>query len=524
MRASGILMGISSIPSKYGIGCFSKEAYDFVDQLEKAGQQYWQILPLGPTGYGASPYQSVSTFAGNPYFIDLEELIKKELLTKEECEACDWGGSESYVDYEKMYLSRYKLLRKAYEKADLKTNPDYAEFLKEEKDWLQDYCLFMAIKNEQKGICWIDWPEELKDRHSKAVKEAEKELAEEIEFYRFQQYCFTTQWRKLKAYANKKGISIIGDVPIYVALDSSDAWANPEMLQFDEDYDPKAVAGCPPDAFSATGQLWGNPLYDWKALKKDGYGWWVQRMTHCMELYDVVRIDHFRGFDEYYAIPYGDKTAERGKWEKGPGMDLFHTLDKKIKDLRVIAEDLGFLTESVLEMLKESGYPGMKVLQFAFDGSEDSSYLPYKYDHNCVVYTGTHDNETTKGWLENLQGHDLKFVREYINCYEQPVNDCVWALIRTALSSVADLAVIPIQDYLCLGNEARMNAPSTFGDNWKWRLTANQISETTLYHMREVTRIYGRLAKASEEKETDEIANTEEEERQDNDQNSKIVE
>ena len=523
-RKCGVLLPISSLPSKYGIGCFSKEAYDFVDQLEKAGQQYWQILPLGPTGYGDSPYQSVSTFAGNPYFIDLEELIKKELLTKEECEACDWGGSESYVDYEKMYLSRYKLLRKAYEKADLKTNPDYAEFLKEEKDWLQDYCLFMAIKNEQKGICWIDWPEELKDRHSKAVKEAEKELAEEIEFYRFQQYCFTTQWRKLKAYANKKGISIIGDVPIYVALDSSDAWANPEMLQFDEDYDPKAVAGCPPDAFSATGQLWGNPLYDWKALKKDGYGWWVQRMTHCMELYDVVRIDHFRGFDEYYAIPYGDKTAERGKWEKGPGMDLFHTLDKKIKDLRVIAEDLGFLTESVLEMLKESGYPGMKVLQFAFDGSEDSSYLPYKYDHNCVVYTGTHDNETTKGWLENLQGHDLKFVREYINCYEQPVNDCVWALIRTALSSVADLAVIPIQDYLCLGNEARMNAPSTFGDNWKWRLTANQISETTLYHMREVTRIYGRLAKASEEKETDEIANTEEEERQDNDQNSKIVE
>lgn len=524
MRASGILMGISSIPSKYGMGCFSKEAYEFVDQLEQAGQQYWQILPLGPTGYGDSPYQSVSTFAGNPYFINLEDLIEKGLLTRGECESCDWGGSESYVDYEKMYMSRYKLLRKAYERADLSKDEDYADFLKEEQNWLTDYCLFMAIKNDQKGICWIDWPEELKDRHSKAVREAEKELEEEIDFYRFQQYCFTTQWRKLKAYANEKGISIIGDVPIYVALDSSDAWANPEMLQFDEDYDPKAVAGCPPDAFSATGQLWGNPLYDWKALKKDGYGWWVQRMTHCLELYDVVRIDHFRGFDEYYAIPYGDKTAERGKWEKGPGMDLFHTLDKKIKDLRVIAEDLGFLTESVLEMLKESGYPGMKVLQFAFDGSEDSSYLPYKYDHNCVVYTGTHDNETTKGWLENLQGHDLKFVREYINCYEQPVNDCVWALIRTALSSVADLAVIPIQDYLCLGNEARMNAPSTFGDNWKWRLTANQISETTLYHMREVTRIYGRLAKASEEKETDEIANTEEEERQDNDQNSKIVE
>lgn len=493
MRASGILMGISSIPSKYGIGCFSKEAYEFVDQLEQAGQQYWQILPLGPTGYGDSPYQSVSTFAGNPYFISLEDLIEKELLTREECESCDWGGSESYVDYEKMYQSRYKLLRKAYERADLSEDPDYKAFLKEEENWLTDYCLFMAIKNDQKGICWIDWPDEIKDRHSKAVREAEKELTEEIDFYRFQQYCFTTQWRKLKAYANKKGISIIGDVPIYVALDSSDAWANPEMLQFDKDHNPKSVAGCPPDAFSATGQLWGNPLYDWKKLKAAGYDWWVQRMEHCLELYDVVRIDHFRGFDEYYAIPYGETTAQKGEWQKGPGMDLFNTLNKKIKNLRVIAEDLGFLTDSVREMLKESGYPGMKVLQFAFDGSEDSAYLPYKYEHNCVVYTGTHDNETTKGWLENLQGHDRSFVREYINCYEAPVNDCVWALIRTALASVADLAVIPIQDYLCLGNEARMNAPATLGDNWKWRLTKGQISDMTLYHMREVTRIYGRL-------------------------------
>lgn len=498
MRECGILLPVASLPSRYGIGAFSKEAYEWIDSLKQAGQSVWQVLPFGPTGYGDSPYQSVSTFAGNPYFIDLETLIDKKLLTKEECESCDWGGSESYVDYEKMYLSRYKLLRKAYERADLKNDPDYMVFLKKEKDWLLDYCLFMAIKNAQNGKCWIDWPEELKDRHSKAVKEAEKELAEEVGFYSFQQYCFTTQWNKLKEYANEKGIQIIGDVPIYVALDSSDAWANPEMLQFDEDYNPKAVAGCPPDAFSESGQLWGNPLYDWKKLKKDNYGWWVQRMSHSLKLYDVVRIDHFRGFDEYYAIPYGDETAENGEWEKGPGMELFRALHKEIKELRVIAEDLGFLTESVLEMLKESGFPGMKVLQFAFDGSEDSSYLPYKYDSNCVVYTGTHDNETTKGWLENLQGHDLKFVREYINCYEQPVNDCVWALIRTALSSVAELAIIPIQDYLCLGNEARMNAPSTLGDNWKWRLTKNQISETTLYHMREVTRIYGRLAKEKE--------------------------
>ena len=495
MRASGILMGISSIPSKYGIGCFSKEAYDFVDQLEKAGQQYWQILPLGPTGYGDSPYQSVSTFAGNPYFIDLEELIKKELLTKEECEACDWGGSESYVDYEKIYLSRYKLLRKAYEKADLKTDPDYAEFLKEEKDWLQDYCLFMAIKNDQKGICWIDWPEELKDRHSKAVKEAEKELAEEIEFYRFQQYCFTTQWRKLKAYANKKDISIIGDVPIYVALDSSDAWANPEMLQFDEDYDPKAVAGCPPDAFSATGQLWGNPLYDWKALKKDGYGWWVQRMTHCLELYDVVRIDHFRGFDAYYSIPAKDKTAEFGHWEKGPGYGLFKAMKKRFGKLPIIAEDLGFLTPSVLALVKKTGFPGMKVLEFAFDDEGASSYLPHRYPKNCVVYTGTHDNMTLQGWYHSLSPASKAFALRYLGNAYTPEGEIHWDYIRLALASVAKLAVIPVQDYLGLGNWARTNEPSTLGKNWRWRMKKDDMTPELVAKCREMAETYGRAKK-----------------------------
>ena len=496
MRASGILMGISSIPSKYGIGCFSKEAYDFVDQLEKAGQQYWQILPLGPTGYGDSPYQSVSTFAGNPYFIDLEELIKKELLTKEECEACDWGGSESYVDYEKMYLSRYKLLRKAYEKADLKTNPDYAEFLKEEKDWLQDYCLFMAIKNDQKGICWIDWPEELKDRHSKAVKEAEKELAEEIEFYRFQQYCFTTQWRKLKAYANKKGISIIGDVPIYVALDSSDAWANPEMLQFDEDYNPKAVAGCPPDAFSATGQLWGNPLYDWKALKKDGYGWWVQRMTHCMELYDVVRIDHFRGFDEYFSIPYEAETAVDGHWEKGPGMDLFWKVREALGEKPVIAEDLGYVTDSVRELVRDSGFPGMKVLEFAFDSRDSgcaNDYLPHNYPVNSVAYTGTHDNETLAGWWGSISKDEQKLTREYLCDTYTPEAELNKSLISLIMRSAAKWCVIPMQDYLGLDNKCRMNTPSTVGTNWKWRIRKNQLSVKLQKEIHAVTLRYGRM-------------------------------
>lgn len=492
MRASGILLPVSSIPSEYGIGCFSKEAYEFVDQLVEAGQRYWQILPLGPTGYGDSPYQSFSTFAGNPYFIDLKELIENNLLTEQECRECDWGGSESYVDYAKMYESRFKLLRLAFERWDSKKEEGFDDFVKENKNWLEDYCMYMAIKNDLGGIGWMEWPEELKKRQPKALKEAAVRLDGEIQFYRFQQFWFTKQWEKLKAYVNKKGIKIIGDVPIYVAFDSADAWADPELFQFDEAHNPIAVAGCPPDAFSATGQLWGNPLYNWKYHKKTGYAWWILRMEHSMKRYDVARIDHFRGFDEYYAIPYGDKTAENGEWEQGPGLELFDILKEKVEGLEVIAEDLGILTDSVTEMLEESGFPGMKVLQFAFDGSENSSYLPHKYDKNCVVYTGTHDNETTKGWLENLQGHDLQFVREYTNSYDKPVNDCVWSLIRTAMASVADLAIIPIQDYLCLGNEARLNAPSTLGDNWKWRLTKGQISEITLYHIKELTRIYGR--------------------------------
>ena len=524
MRTSGILLPVASLPSKYGIGAFSKEAYKFVDTLEKAGQSYWQILPLGPTGYGDSPYQSFSTFAGNPYFIDLEKLIKKGWITKDECKAYDFGDNAGYVDYEKIYNCRYEILRKAYERSRIADDADFQKFCKENKEWLDDYALYTEIKAANDGKSWSEWEDEYRLRDELALEKFAKENREGILFQKFMQYEFATQWGALKAYANEKGIEIIGDIPIYVAFDSADSWSHPELFQFDENGLPTGVAGCPPDAFSATGQLWGNPLYKWEYHKKTGYAWWMKRIRHCVELYDVIRIDHFRGFDEYYSIPYGDLTAEFGHWEKGPGMDIFRTVKETLGDVKIIAEDLGFLTDSVIRMVEESGYPGMKVLQFAFDGSEDSSYLPYKYDHNCVVYTGTHDNETTKGWLENLQGHDLKFVREYINCYEQPVNDCVWALIRTALSSVADLAVIPIQDYLCLGNEARMNAPSTFGDNWKWRLTANQISETTLYHMREVTRIYGRLAKASEEKETDEIANAEEEERQDNDQNSKIVE
>ena len=493
MRASGILLPISSIPSDYGIGCFSKEAYEFVDQLIAAGQKYWQILPLGPTGYGDSPYQSFSTFAGNPYFIDLEAFIKEGLLEEWECRECDWGSNPSYVDYGKIYNSKFKILRKAYERYDCAGDSEFGEFVRSNGFWLEDYCLYMAIKNDQGGQGWTQWPEELKNRHPGALKEARVELADEIGFYRFQQYWFHKQWTALKTYANGNGIKIIGDVPIYVAFDSADTWSNPMLFQFDEENQPMAVAGCPPDAFSATGQLWGNPLYSWEYHRNTEYSWWVQRMSHSMERYDVVRIDHFRGFDEYYSIPYGDDTAEFGHWEKGPGIELFKVLEEKVENLEVIAEDLGLLTESVLQLLEDTGYPGMKVLKFAFDGSEDSTYLPHKYNKNCVVYTGTHDNETTRGWYERLYGHDLEFARAYTGCSDKNIEDCVWGMIRTAISSVADLAIIPAQDYLCLGNEARLNAPSTFGENWKWRMTKGQLGGGLIERIRALSRLYGRV-------------------------------
>ena len=330
----------------------------------------------------------------------------------------------------------------------------------------------------------------------------DKKLAKEVGFYCFQQFCFFKQWTALKAYANAKGVEMIGDIPIYVAFDSADAWAQPELFQFDKENIPIGVAGCPPDAFSATGQLWGNPLYDWEYHKKTGYAWWTRRMANCMKLYDVVRIDHFRGFDEYYSIPYGDKTAEFGHWEKGPGMDLFRALEKNLGKLDVIAEDLGLLTDSVIEMVEESGFPGMKVLQFAFDENEDSPYLTHRYERNCIVYTGTHDNETTRGWFRNLRQHDRNFARAYIGCEGKHETAAVWSMIRAAMSSVADRCVIPVQDYLCLGNEARINEPSTLGDNWKWRMKKGQLNETIIQKIYKMTKLYGRLVKEeTEEKE-----------------------
>ena len=496
-RASGVLLPVFSLPSKYGIGCFSKEAYKFIDQLKEAGQSYWQILPLGPTGYGDSPYQSFSTYAGTPYFIDLTTLIKEGLLTKKECKAYDFGDQETKIDYEKIYYSRFKVLKKAFQR--FKPDKEYQEFVKENEEWLEDYSLYMAIKDSKDGASWNVWEDSLKNREPEALVKAKEELKDAIDFYKFQQYEFDRQWKKLHAYANKQGIQIVGDIPIYVAFDSADAWAAPEMFQFDEENNPVAVAGCPPDAFSATGQLWGNPLYNWEYHKKTGYEWWIRRIGYCFKLYDVVRIDHFRGFDEYYAIPYGDETAVNGKWMPGPGMDLFQAVEAKLGRPNIIAEDLGFLTDSVLKMLADSGFPGMKVLQFAFDPSAESAYLPHTYPKNCVVYTGTHDNDTTRGWYHSESKATRDFAKEYMNVQRMDEDNLAWDFIRVAMGSVADLCITPMQDFLNLDGEARINMPSTLGGNWAWRMKKGQFDKEIVKQMARMTKIYGRLPVACEQ-------------------------
>lgn len=496
MRESGVLLSISSLPSPYGIGCFSKEAYAFVDQLVEAGQSYWQILPLGPIGYGDSPYQSFSTFAGNPYYIDLEQLIACGWLTREECDQADFGQSETYIDYGKIYEERYELLRLAYQRSEIANQPAFHEFLEEQKSWLPDYALYMAIKNENQGRCWDQWDDELRFRKEDALKKKEEELKDEIQVYEFMQFLFWKQWRALKAYANDKGIKIIGDIPIYVSFDSADAWASKELFQFDENGLPTAVAGCPPDGFSATGQLWGNPLYRWDYHEETGFEWWMKRLGYCFESYDVVRIDHFRGFDEYFSIPFGAPDATGGHWEKGPGIRLFQRMKEVLGEKQIIAEDLGYVTDTVRQLVKDSGFPGMKVLEFAFDSRDSGSacdYLPHNYDRNCVVYTGTHDNETIIGWFtEGLQLEERQMVRDYICDYQTPAEEIHLPMICLAMASVADLCIIPIQDYLGLGNEARINTPSTSGDNWKWRLGKEQFSRELMEKMFQMTRRYGR--------------------------------
>lgn len=492
-RSSGILLPVASLPSRYGIGCFDQSAYDFVDQLVKAGQTYWQILPMGPTGYGDSPYQAFSTFAGNPYFISLDELVKKGYLTEADCQRAAEGTDEHYIRYDVLYQKRFAVLRKAFANSRIETDPEYNIFVQENGDWLPDYALFMAVKDSKNGQSYLEWEEDIRLRRSDAMVAYKNRLLEDVNFYQFLQYEFSSQWKKLKAYANEKGIHIIGDIPIYVALDSADTWAHPELFQFDDKGNPVGVAGCPPDAFSATGQLWGNPLYDWEAHKRQDYHWWLERIRNCYRWYDMVRIDHFRGFDEYYAIPYGDKTAEYGKWEPGPGMAFFEVLSRELGELPIIAEDLGFLTDSVRKLLSDSGFPGMKVLQFAFDSREDSDYLPYRYDKNSVVYTGTHDNATTYSWWDELAKEDKAVALRYMNRGKwTSKKKLTWDLVYLAMASVSDLCVIPMQDYLCLPNTARINTPSTLGFNWQWRMKKGSFTDALCEKIQRMTKLYGR--------------------------------
>ena len=495
MRTSGILFPVFSLPGKYGIGCFSEEAYKFVDFLKEARQTYWQILPLGPTGYGDSPYQSFSTFAGNPYLISLEDLIGQGLLTKKECDEADLGDGKE-VDYGKLYNSRWDLLRKAYLRSGHRDSQEFVDFQKDNEFWLRDYALFMAVKKAHAGAGLSGWEPDIRDYKTDAVQEWSVKLQDDIGFYEYLQFEFARQWKKLKDYAAGQGISIIGDIPIYVSADSSDFWAHRELFQLDERGRIRMIAGVPPDGFSATGQVWGNPLYNWAKHKETGYDWWIRRIAKCKELYDVIRIDHFRGFDEYFAIPAESDTAATGHWEKGPGTDLFDAIKAALGETPIIAEDLGYVTNTVRQLVRDTGFPNMKVLEFAFDSRDSSGameYLPYRYKNNCVVYTGTHDNETLRGWIDSILPVERKQVIEYFDVRTKDPQEIVEKMIIAAFSSVADYCIIPIQDYLGLDNSARINQPSTNGTNWKWRIDKDDLNGELAGRIANLTALYGRL-------------------------------
>ena len=498
-RCSGILMPVSSLPGGYGIGSMGQAARDFVDFLVLAGQSVWQILPVGPTSYGDSPYQSCSAFAGNPYFIDLDQLAADGLLKPEDYAKENWGTNPNYCDYALLYQKRYKVLRKAYA-AFLQQRPvpgydtpysdDWYRFTFLSDAWLPDYCLYMAIKEENKMCDWQTWPAPLRLRDPKALEEFRTGHADELGFWAFVQYEFAKQWQALKAYANSKGIKIMGDIPIYVAADSADAWAGRELFEMDSEGHPRRVAGCPPDYFAEDGQLWGNPLYDWAYHKRTNYAWWVRRVRHALSIYDILRIDHFRGFDTYWAIPAGDKNARGGKWEQGPGMDLFRALRTALGDLPIVAEDLGEIFDSVRVLLAESGFPGMKVLQFSLNGT-DSLDLPHNYPAHCVAYPGTHDNNTLCGWLENeTTPAQRKQAKAYFALTEQEGE--ITGLLRGVLASPAELAIVTMADWLEKGSEARMNTPGNPAGNWQWRVAAKDLTPALARKIHEMSARYFR--------------------------------
>ncbi len=500
MRASGILLPVSSLPSAYGIGGFTREAYYWIDFLEKCGQTMWQILPLGHTSYGDSPYQPFSMIAGNPYFVSLDDLIEDGLLTREECDGASLWTDPSHVDYGMQFENRYPLLRMAYERDKARDQSGFESFFDQEADWLEDYSMFMAIKNLHGMKAWWEWETPYKTRDPETIRQARTDLADDISFYAHVQYWFFTQWARLKAYAGEHGVRIVGDLPMYEALDSVDVWTDPQLFQLDSDLIPTAVAGVPPDFFSEDGQLWGNPLYDWDRHKETGYAWWIRRIRNAHRHYDVIRFDHFRGLDEYYSIPYGEKTAKNGKWMPGPGMDLIRALRENVPDVEIIAEDLGVTSESVKELLKESGLPGMKVLQFAFDSGSKNSFLPHNYESpNCVVYTGTHDNETLLQFLTTTNDEIKGNIKNYLNRFWDTDDQLCDNIIRLGLTSTAKYCIIPVQDYLHLGAEARVNFPSTSSGNWTWRLSGGELTDQLADFIGNITNLSGRWPETDEE-------------------------
>ncbi|MCL2066404.1 MAG: 4-alpha-glucanotransferase [Treponema sp.] len=489
-RAAGILLAVSSLPSPYGIGSFGEDARQWLRFLKAAGQKYWQILPLGPTGWGDSPYQSFSAFALSSYYIDLDTLVDNGLLTKDEVSAAKWGKRADKVDYAALFRRREPLLRLAagrFAGADR----SFEEFCSHNKFWLEDYSLFMAIKKKMRGCPWLEWKKQLKLHNAVALDNYKNLFAADIFYHSFVQYTAYTQWKAIRSCAGSLGLSIIGDMPIYVAADSADTWANGSLFQLDEERRPLHVAGCPPDPFSASGQLWGNPLYNWELMAQTGYSWWISRLRLSLELYDVIRIDHFRGLESYYSIDAAAHDASAGRWIKGPGINFIDAVNRELPAAQIIAEDLGYLTPEVKALVKDSGYPGMKILQFAFDSRESSDYMPYTYERNCVVYTGTHDNTTCRGWFKSAQSEDAARAMQFFGI--KNIGEGSQAFIRCALASAANTAIIPMQDYLDLDDRARMNIPSTLGGgNWRWRMKSGAASAALAGEIRRLTGIYGR--------------------------------